>query len=40
MISPLAEHGLHRIVFDFHGDGAFPRNIRRLEHRFGVDDTR
>ena len=37
---PLPEHGSHRVVFYFHGDGAFPTNVRRVEGRFGVDDIR
>jgi hypothetical protein len=35
-----AEHGLHRVVFYFQGDGAHPTNVRRVEHRFGVDAVR
>src|SRR5438105_1476031 len=37
---PLSEHGLHRGILYFQGDGAFPRNVRRIEHRVGMDDIR
>ncbi|MBU6483155.1 MAG: hypothetical protein KGS09_21800 [Nitrospirae bacterium] len=37
---PFTEQGRHRVILSFHGDGVCPRHVRRLDHRFGMDDTR